>query len=49
MVKFADVWDIPVARVSKMEDVRTTVEKMLHTPGPYLLDIITPHQEHINP
>lgn len=49
MLKFAEACDIPAARVTKREDVRAAIQKMLETPGPYLLDVIVPHQEHVLP
>ncbi|KAG4381072.1 hypothetical protein GLYMA_15G072500v4 [Glycine max] len=49
MLKFADACGIPAARVTKKEDLRAAIQKMLDTPGPYLLDVIVPHQEHVLP
>ncbi|KAG6410610.1 hypothetical protein SASPL_128672 [Salvia splendens] len=49
MLKFAEACDIPAARVSRKEDLRAALQKMLDTPGPYLLDVIVPHQEHVLP
>ncbi|XP_030492509.2 acetolactate synthase 3, chloroplastic [Cannabis sativa] len=49
MLKFADACGIPAARVTKKEDLRGAIQKMLDTPGPYLLDVIVPHQEHVLP
>ncbi|KNA11563.1 hypothetical protein SOVF_134030 [Spinacia oleracea] len=49
MLKFADACDIPAARVTKVSDLRAAMQKMLDTPGPYLLDVIVPHQEHVLP
>ncbi|KAJ8772285.1 hypothetical protein K2173_027462 [Erythroxylum novogranatense] len=49
MLKFAEACRIPAARVTKMKDVRAAIQKMLDTPGPYLLDVIVPHQEHVLP
>ncbi|KAK1427726.1 hypothetical protein QVD17_16420 [Tagetes erecta] len=49
MLKFAEACDIPAARVSKKGDVEGAIRKMLDTPGPYLLDVIIPHQEHVLP
>ncbi|XP_059638856.1 acetolactate synthase 1, chloroplastic-like [Cornus florida] len=43
-VKHAEEWDIPAARVTKMEDVRAAIQKMLDTPGPYLLDVVGPYE-----
>ncbi|KAF3795461.1 hypothetical protein EJ110_NYTH04743 [Nymphaea thermarum] len=41
--------DIPMARVIRVTKVRGAIQKMLETPGPYLLDVIIMHQEHILP
>ncbi|KAL0318872.1 UNVERIFIED_CONTAM: Acetolactate synthase 2, chloroplastic [Sesamum angustifolium] len=49
MLKFAEACDIPAARVTKKDDLRAAIQKMLDTPGPYLLDVIVPHQEHVLP
>ncbi|KAM7272822.1 hypothetical protein ACFE04_027486 [Oxalis oulophora] len=49
MLKFAEACGIPAARVSRKEDLRGALQKMLDTPGPYLLDVIVPHQEHVLP
>nr|QCH40393.1 acetohydroxyacid synthase [Pontederia crassipes] len=48
-VKLADSYDIPAVRVSKKGEVRDAIRKMLQTPGPYLLDVIVPHEEHVLP
>lgn len=49
MLKFAEACGIPAARVTKKEEVREAIQKMLDTPGPYLLEVIVPHQEHVLP
>jgi len=49
MLGFADACGIPAARVAKKEELREAIQKMLDTPGPYLLDVIVPHQEHVLP
>jgi acetolactate synthase-1/2/3 large subunit len=49
MLKFAEACNVPAARVTKKEDLRAAIQKMLDTPGPYLLDVIVPHQEHVLP
>ncbi|XP_058070673.1 acetolactate synthase 3, chloroplastic-like [Magnolia sinica] len=46
---FAEGCGIPAARVTKKSEVRDAIRKMLETPGPYLLDVIVPHQEHVLP
>ncbi|XP_039161809.1 acetolactate synthase 3, chloroplastic [Eucalyptus grandis] len=49
VLKFAEACGIPGARVTKKADVRAAIQTMLDTPGPYLLDVIFPHQEHVLP
>ncbi|CAN0914311.1 Acetolactate synthase 1, chloroplastic [Linum grandiflorum] len=49
MLSFAEACGIPAARVSKVGEVREGIKRMLETPGPYLLDVIVPHQEHVLP
>ncbi|KAK9090110.1 hypothetical protein Sjap_023287 [Stephania japonica] len=49
MLKFAEACNIPAARVTKKSGLRDAIQKMLATPGPYLLDVIVPHQEHVLP
>lgn len=49
MLKFAEACEIPAARVTRVSELRAAIKKMLDTPGPYLLDVIVPHQEHVLP
>jgi len=49
MLKFADACGIPGVRVTKKEELRAAIQTMLDTPGPYLLEVIVPHQEHVLP
>ncbi|GFZ17367.1 chlorsulfuron/imidazolinone resistant 1 [Actinidia rufa] len=49
MLKFAEACGIPAARVTTKGDLRAAIQTMLDTPGPYLLDVIVPHQEHVLP
>ena len=42
MLKFGEDCGIPAARVTKKDEVKAAVQKMLDTPGPYLLDVIMP-------
>ncbi|KAM0935943.1 putative acetolactate synthase [Dioscorea sansibarensis] len=48
-VQIAKGFNIPSARITKKEDVREVIRMMLETPGPFLLDVIVPHQEHVLP
>lgn len=47
--KFAEACKVPAARVARKEDLEAAIQTMLDTPGPYLLDVIVPHQEHVLP
>ncbi|KAK1376107.1 Acetolactate synthase [Heracleum sosnowskyi] len=49
MLKFAEACNIEAARVTKVGDLKAAIQKMLDYPGPYLLDVIVPHQEHVLP
>jgi len=49
---FVDVakgFRVPAERVSKWADLEGAFHRMLTTPGPYLLDITVPYQEHVLP
>ncbi|GLJ15761.1 hypothetical protein SUGI_0259440 [Cryptomeria japonica] len=48
-LKMAESCKIPAARVTNKADLRDAISQMLETPGPYLLDVIVPHQEHVLP
>jgi acetolactate synthase-1/2/3 large subunit len=48
-IKIAEGFGVPAARVTRKSEVREAIRKMLDTPGPYLLDVIVPHQEHVLP
>uniref|UniRef100_A0A0D9VI68 Acetolactate synthase n=1 Tax=Leersia perrieri TaxID=77586 RepID=A0A0D9VI68_9ORYZ len=48
-VTIARGFGIPAARVTKKSEVRDAIEEMIATPGPYLLDIVVPYQEHVVP
>ncbi|XP_059640458.1 acetolactate synthase 2, chloroplastic-like [Cornus florida] len=43
-VFWAESCDIPTARVMKKGDVRTAIQKMLDTSGPYFLDVVGPYE-----
>uniref|UniRef100_A0A0C9S3D5 Acetolactate synthase n=1 Tax=Wollemia nobilis TaxID=56998 RepID=A0A0C9S3D5_9CONI len=49
LLKMAESCNIPGARVTDKAHLRDAIDKMLKTPGPYLLDVIVPHQEHVLP
>ncbi|KAJ6846060.1 putative acetolactate synthase 1, chloroplastic [Iris pallida] len=48
-VTIAKGFKVPAARVTKKSELREAIRVMLETPGPYLLDVIVPHQEHVLP
>jgi acetolactate synthase I/II/III large subunit len=48
-VKMADSCGVPGERVFKPEELRPAIQRMLNTPGPYLLDVMVPHIEHVLP
>uniref|UniRef100_A0A0D3FV57 Acetolactate synthase n=1 Tax=Oryza barthii TaxID=65489 RepID=A0A0D3FV57_9ORYZ len=48
-VTIAGGFGIPAARVTRKGEVRAAVEEMMAAPGPYLLDVVVPHQEHVLP
>jgi len=48
-VTIAKGFRVPAERVTKMSELRGAIERMVNTPGPYLLDIMVPHQEHVLP
>ncbi|XP_058205612.1 acetolactate synthase 1, chloroplastic-like [Rhododendron vialii] len=49
LLKIAEACEIPAARVMKKDNLRAAIQKMLDMPGPYLLDVIVPHQERVLP
>ena len=48
-VQIAEGFKIPGERVVYEKDLRPALERMIQSPGPYLLDVIVPHQEHVLP
>ena len=48
-VRIAEGFGIPSARVDRKKDLHGALERLLETPGPYLLDVIVPYQEHVLP
>uniref|UniRef100_F6HAS8 Acetolactate synthase n=1 Tax=Vitis vinifera TaxID=29760 RepID=F6HAS8_VITVI len=47
MLMFAEACNITAARVTKKAELREAIEKMLKTPGPYLLDVTVTHQAQV--
>eukprot|EP00798_Chlamydomonas_sp_ICE-L_P018624 gene18624-25139_t len=48
-VKMAESFSVPAKRVINKADLRGCIQEMLDTPGPYLLEIMVPHIEHVLP
>ncbi|KAG2422753.1 hypothetical protein HXX76_015773 [Chlamydomonas incerta] len=48
-VAVAQGFGVPAARVIVKEQLRGAIRKMLDTPGPYLLEVMVPHIEHVLP
>lgn len=48
-VKMAESFSVPAKRVFKPSELRAAIREALETPGPYLLDIMTPHIQHVLP
>jgi acetolactate synthase-1/2/3 large subunit len=48
-VQIARGYNIPAKRVLSKRELPAAIEEMLATPGPYLLDIVCPYQEHVLP
>lgn len=48
-VKMAESFRVPARRVIRPEDLRPAIREMLDTPGPFLLDVMVPHIEHVLP
>lgn len=45
----AEAFGVPAKRVVRLEDLRGAIREMLDTPGPFLLDVMVPHIEHVLP
>ena len=48
-VKMAEAFGVPGKRVFHPSELRPAIREMLETPGPYLLDIMVPHIQHVLP
>ena len=48
-VKMAEAFGVPARRVVRLDDLRGAIREMLDTPGPFLLDVMVPHIEHVLP
>jgi acetolactate synthase-1/2/3 large subunit len=47
--KIAEGYDIPSFRVTDARDVRTAIDRALHTPGPMLVDFMVVQEENVLP
>ncbi len=45
----AQSFGVPARRVLHKADLRASIREMLDTPGPYLLEVMVPHIEHVLP
>jgi acetolactate synthase I/II/III large subunit len=48
-VKMAEAFGVPAKRVFTPDELRPAIREMLETPGPYLLDVMVPHIQHVLP
>jgi len=48
-VKMSESYGIPAKRVVHKKDLRAAIEEMVNHDGPYLLDVMVPHIEHVLP
>ena len=45
----AESFCVPSKRVTQPDELRPAIREMLDTAGPYLLDVMVPHIEHVLP
>lgn len=48
-VTMAQSFSVPSKRVIDPSDLRAAIREMLDTPGPYVLDVMVPHIQHVLP
>lgn len=48
-VKMAESFGVPARRITHPNELRSAIREMLATPGPYLLDVMVPHIQHVLP
>jgi acetolactate synthase-1/2/3 large subunit len=48
-VTMAKAFAVPARRVIQRDELRGAIREMLDTPGPYLLEVMVPHVEHVLP
>jgi len=49
LVMMAQSCGVPAKRIFHPDELRPAIREMLDTPGPYLLDVMVPHIEHVLP
>ena len=48
-VRIANGFGIPARQIVRRDQLRPALEEMLSHPGPYLVDVLVPYQEHVLP
>ena len=48
-VTIAQGFKVPAERVEHKQDLDAALQRMIDADGPYLLDVVTPYQEHVLP
>jgi acetolactate synthase-1/2/3 large subunit len=48
-VQIANGFGVPARRVEKKAELPDALREMITTPGPFLLDVAVPYQEHVLP
>lgn len=48
-VKIAEGFRVPSKRVTRRCDLKAAIEEMVNSEGPYLLDVMVPHESHVLP
>jgi acetolactate synthase-1/2/3 large subunit len=48
-IEIARGFGVPARRVIKREDLREGIQEMLNTEGPFLLEVVVPHTDHVMP
>lgn len=48
-VQMAESFSVPSKRVINPGELRAAIREMLDTPGPYVLDVMVPHIQHVLP
>jgi acetolactate synthase I/II/III large subunit len=48
-IKIAEAYGIPALNVEQKEEVRPAIERAINTPGPFILNFVTPPDENVYP